>query len=128
MDQLSMAHGVEARVPYVDPVLYDVVRSIPMQLICSTKSNKTVLRDALRLRGYQWAGEPKKAFFVPPTQTHIAELEDVAKDWLCESMLNKHGIVSKKMANDSITGMQNGDFISSKQVAALAGLHIWLDQ
>ena len=128
MDQLSMAHGVEARVPYVDPVLYDVVRSIPMQLSCSTKSNKTVLRDALRLKGYQWASEPKKAFFVPPTKTHMAELEDVAKDWLCESMLNKHGIVSKKMANDSITGMQNGDFISSKQVAALAGLHIWLDQ
>jgi len=128
MDQLSMAHGVEARVPYVDPVLYDVVRSMPMQLIRSTKSNKTVLREALRLRGYQWAGEPKKAFFVPPTQTHMAELEDVAKEWLCESMLNKHGIVSKKMANDAITGMQNGDFISSKQVATLAGLHIWLDQ
>lgn len=128
MDQLSMVHGVEARVPYVDPFLYDVVRSIPMQHICSTNSNKTILRNALRLKGYQWADEPKKAFFVPPTKTHMAELEDVAKDWLCESMLKKHGIVSKKMANDSIKGMQNGDFISSKQVAALAGLHIWLDQ
>ncbi|MDA0237376.1 MAG: asparagine synthase (glutamine-hydrolyzing) [Proteobacteria bacterium] len=128
MDQLSMAHGVEARVPYVDPVLYDVVRSIPTELIRSKKSNKIVLRNALKLQGYQWADEPKRAFFVPPTQTHMAELDALAKEWLCESMLNKHGIVSKTMAIDAITGMRNGDFLALKQVATLAGLHIWLDQ
>lgn len=128
MDQLSMAHGVEARVPYVDPVLYDVVSSIPTTLTCSMKPNKAILRSALKRRGYQWADEPKRAFFVHPTQTHMEELEAVAKEWLCESMLKKYGIVSKTMANDAVTGMRNGDFISSKQVATLAGLHIWLDQ
>ena len=128
IDQLSMVHGVEARVPYVDPVLYEAVRSIPPELICSKKSNKVVLRNALKCRGYRWADEPKRAFFVPPTPTHVAELEVLANEWLCESMLKKHGIVSTSMAIDAVTGMRNGDFIASKQVATLAGLHIWLDQ
>jgi len=128
MDQLSMAHGVEARVPYVDPILYDVVRTVPRRLLVSARSNKVLLRIALRQRGYRWAEVPKRAFFVAPTDAHIAELSTVADEWLSQSVLKKHGIVSMKMVNDARIGMQSGDFLATKQVAALAGLHIWLDQ
>jgi asparagine synthase (glutamine-hydrolysing) len=128
MDQLSMAHGVEARVPFVDPVLYDLVRTMPLKLLVSRQSNKVVLRKSLQREGYRWSGEPKRAFFLPPSAGQITELSVVAEEWLCDSMLKKHGVVSKKMATDAVAEMRNGDFIASKQVATLAGLHIWLDQ
>lgn len=128
MDQLSMAHGVEARVPFVDPVLYDLVRRMPFELLVSRKSNKVVLRSSLQREGYRWSGQPKRAFFLPPSADQIEDLSALAEEWLCDSTLKRHGVVSKKMAADAVSEMRNGDFIASKQVATLAGLHIWLDQ
>ncbi len=123
-----MAHGVEARVPYVDPILYDVVRSIPTKMLISRKSNKLILRAALEDRGYRWAAQPKRAFFVPPTSSHVVELGALADDWLNDSMIRKHGVVSPGMVRDSVAASARGDFLASKQVATLAGVHIWLEQ
>lgn len=128
MDQLSMAHGVEARVPYVDPVVYDIVRRVPRRLLVSGKSNKVLLRTALQRRGYRWPQVPKRAFFVPPTSAHLADLSTVADEWSSQTVLAKYGIVSAKMVKAAREGMNRGDFLATKQVAAIAGLHIWLDQ
>ena len=128
MDQLSMAHGVEARVPYVDPVVYDIVRRVPRRLLVSGKSNKNLLRTVLQRRGYRWSEVPKRAFFVPPTVAHLADLSTIADEWLSHSVLGKYGIVSTKMVKTAREGMNRGDFLATKQVTAMAGLHIWLDQ
>ena len=101
---------------------------MPFKLLVSRKSNKVVLRSSLQREGYRWSGQPKRAFFLPPSADQIADLSALAEEWLCDSTLKRHGVVSKKMAADAVSEMRNGDFIASKQVATLAGLHIWLDQ
>jgi len=128
MDQLSMAHGVEARVPFVDVELYELVATLPTRLLLSTRGNKRVLRDALTGWGYDSAEKPKRAFFKPVTDEHRGELRSLAKDWLSPSSTSKHGIISDELVSNSVARLDNGDFLAAKQIATMAALHIWLEQ
>jgi asparagine synthase (glutamine-hydrolysing) len=128
MDQLSMAHGVEARVPYVDPVVYDVVRMMPRELLVNSRENKVVLRESLRRASCAWAERPKRAFFVPNDAEHARNLSSAARDWLGEEMCSKHGVLKSAAVRDKVAEMQQGDFLAAKQVATMCALHMWLDQ
>lgn len=128
MDQLSMAHGVEARVPFVDVELYELVATLPTRLLLSSRGNKRVLRDALKGWGYDSAEKPKRAFFKPVTNEHRGELRSLAKDWLSPSSTSKHGIITDELVSRSVARLEKGDFLAAKQVATMAALHIWLEQ
>ena len=128
MDQLSMAHGVEARVPYVDPILYDVVRVMPREMLVTSRSNKVVLRESLLRSSCAWAERPKRAFFVPADAEHVRDLGSAARDWLGEKMCSKHGVLKPASVREKVTEMEQGDFLAAKQVATMCALHMWLDQ
>ena len=128
MDQLSMAHGVEARVPYVDPVVYDAVRMMPREMLVNSRENKVVLRESLRRSSCAWAERPKRAFFVPNDAEHARDLSGAARDWLGEGMCSKHGVLKPASAREKVAEMQQGDFLAAKQVATMCALHMWLDQ
>jgi len=128
MDQLSMAHGVEARVPFVDVDLYERVTSLESSMLLSRRGNKRILRETLKKWGYQEHQRPKQAFFQPMTDQHIADLERVAREWLSASVVAKHGIVRNQLVTDVMSELRSGDFLAGKQVMTLAALHIWLDQ
>ncbi len=128
MDQLSMAHGVEARVPYVDVDLYELTSVLPKALIVSRKGNKQVLRETLRRRGYPEWERPKQAFFKPITEKHKSELDSLAREWLSDSVVRKFGLFKPALIAESVARSRHGDFLASKQVATFAALHIWLDQ
>lgn len=128
MDQLSMAHGVEARVPYVDVELYEFVAALPARLLLSRKGNKRILRDTLERWRNPVAERPKRAFFTPVTDKHRRELTSLAKDWLSPATTNKHRIISDAVVSRTMSKLDGGDFLAAKQVATLAALHIWLEQ
>lgn len=128
MDQLSMAHGVEARVPFVDPVVYDVVRMMPKAMLTTSRENKVVLRESLRRSSCAWAGRPKRAFFVPTDAEHADELAVAARDWLGDDMCSKHGVLRSTRVREKVSVMKQGDFLASKQVATMCALHMWLEQ
>jgi len=128
MDQLSMVHGVEARVPYVDVELYEFVATLPTRLLLSRRGNKRILRDSLERWRNPVAERPKRAFFTPVTDKHRRELTSLARDWLSPATTNKHGIISDTVVSRTITKLDGGDFLAAKQVATLAALHIWLEQ
>lgn len=63
-DKTAMAHSLEARVPFFDPVLLDFAARIPPEI--RMKSNKYVLREALRPYLPAFALErPKQPFSTP---------------------------------------------------------------
>ena len=128
MDQLSMANGVEARVPFVSVELYEFVSTLPARMLLSRKGNKRVLREALKTWGFSYPERPKQAFFTPLTSRHQRELEALAREWLSTSMIRKHGVVSDVLVRDTIEKLRAGDFLASKRIVTLATLHIWLEQ
>lgn len=128
MDQLSMAHGVEARVPYVDVDLYEFVATLPTRLLLSRKGNKRILRDTLERWRNPVAERPKRAFFTPVTDRHRRELTFLAKEWLSPAATKRHGIIADTVVSRTMSKLDGGDFLAAKQVATLAALHIWLEQ
>lgn len=128
MDQLSMAHGVEARVPFVDVDLYEIVSRLPLPLLLSRKGNKRVLREALKNWDFAGASIPKRAFYQPVTEKHIVELTSLAKEYLSESMVRKHGVFKTDLIREVLEKLSYGDFLAGKQVVALAAVHVWLEQ
>jgi len=128
MDQLSMAHGVEARVPYVDVELYEYVSTLPTQLLLSRKGNKRVLRETLKKWGYPGAERPKRAFFKPVTEQHRRELKTLAREWLSPATTRRHAVINDVLVSRALKKLDQGDFLAAKQVATMAALHIWLEQ
>lgn len=68
-DKLSMAHSVEARVPFLDNELVDYVRRIPSELKLKNGQGKFVLREAMRGLVPDETLTRRKQGFTPPDRT-----------------------------------------------------------
>lgn len=68
-DKLSMAHSVEARVPFLDNDLVDYVARMPAGLKLCEGRGKNVLRDAMRGLLPDATLDRRKQGFTPPDQT-----------------------------------------------------------
>ena len=93
MDQLSMAHGLEARVPYLDPRIYDCLARMPDSLILSRADNKVLLREVLKQEGVQHFARKKIAFHLPLEQMYRDETLALAREWLSDSVVKKYGLL-----------------------------------
>lgn len=86
-DKMAMAHSIELRVPYLDRVIMDAARRVPVKYRVNDKGTKYVLRAAAnRTLPDEWATRPKKGFPVP------------IKMWLREDKF--YNIVKEKFTSD----------------------------
>ena len=66
-DACEMAHGVEGRLPFLDHLLFEHARALPLGMAIRDGVEKTVLRDAVRdLVPARIAARPKHPFLAPP--------------------------------------------------------------
>ena len=126
MDQLSMAHGLEARVPFLDPRLYEHMADAPDELILNGKESKVVLRGVLKRNGGE-SERPKFAFHVPMEKRYKPALEALCREWLSDSVTKKYGILKRGFIDENMAHLANGEFLASKRLVTMACLHMWLD-
>jgi len=126
MDQLSMAHGLEARVPFLDPRLYEHMARAPDDLILANGENKVLLRRVLKRQGGNWK-RPKLAFHVPMEKRYRSALQGLCRDWLSGEEIRKHGILKESYVQENLRYLERGDFLASKRLVTMASLHMWLD-
>lgn len=127
MDQLSMAHGLEARVPFLDPRLYETVAEAPLALLMNRGENKVLLRNLLRTLKVANSSAPKRAFHVPMEEMYRDQLTDLCHEWLSEERINRHGILKFRYVQDSLKHLAAGEFVASKRLVTMISLHMWLD-
>jgi asparagine synthase (glutamine-hydrolysing) len=127
MDQLSMAHGLEARVPYVDHRLYDLLLDADDGLFLRGGENKIVLRAIARQQGLAAAGHAKVAFHLPMERLWERELGQLCDDWLSDSMVKKFGFLRPSYVARCRTDLAAGEFLASKKLVSMASLHMWLE-
>lgn len=127
MDQLSMAHGLEARVPFLDPRIYDNLLAAPDSAFIGGGRNKILLREVLSREGGVNSSRPKFAFHVPIEQRYRSELETLCAEWLNDETVARHGILKKDFVRDNLTALRMGEFLASKRLVTMVGLHMWLD-
>jgi asparagine synthase (glutamine-hydrolysing) len=127
MDQLSMIHGLEARVPFLDPRLYDHLVTAPDALFIEGRENKVLLRRVLERANGVNARRPKYAFHVPLEEHYRVEMESLCNEWLGHDVTSRVGILNEGFIRDNVAALRQGEFLASKRLLAMVGLHMWLD-
>jgi asparagine synthase (glutamine-hydrolysing) len=94
VDRMSMAHGLEVRVPFLDHDLVEYVQSLPDAWKVNGKGTKMLLRDAFRdFLPKELYSRRKQGFEVPIADWLRNELRPVVEeDLLSESFVQSQGV------------------------------------
>jgi asparagine synthase (glutamine-hydrolysing) len=81
-DRADMAHGVEVRLPFLDHVLFDYVKTVPVRILAANGERKHVLREAARdILPAEVRNRVKKPLMAPSFSTRDADpLNIVVRD------------------------------------------------
>jgi asparagine synthase (glutamine-hydrolysing) len=94
VDMMSMAHGLEVRVPFLDHELVDYMFRLPAELKINQKIRKRILQDAFRdLLPAPLYNRPKKGFEVPLLKWFRTGLKSlIVDDLLSDRLISSQGI------------------------------------
>jgi len=128
-DRMSMAHSLEARVPYLDPVVSDLAMALPTELKVHGLAKKRLLRQAagplipssiLRAR--------KRGFSIPAAAWLRGELEPVARSLLAPERTRRQGFFEPepvaRLLDEHVSRRQD----HSRQLWGLMSFSLWAEQ
>lgn len=93
-DRAGMAHGLEIRVPFLDPVVAGFARALPDRAKLRGMRTKHVLREAARpLLPAEIVRGPKHGFVAPAAAWLRGPLEPLARDILSPAALTRQGFL-----------------------------------
>ncbi len=127
MDKLTMAHSLEARVPYLDYRLVEFCLGLPRKFKTRNFVQKVLLREALKgkdLLPQETIRAPKKAFYLPIEKCFDDRFEGYMKD-----ILSSESFRHRKMFNakhiEGLFGRSQRELVGNKQVMALIIFELW---
>jgi asparagine synthase (glutamine-hydrolysing) len=128
-DRMSMFHSLEARVPYLDPVVADLALALPTSLKVRGLSKKRLLRRAagplvppaiLRAR--------KRGFSIPAAAWLRGELAPLARELLAAERTRQQGYFEpaavRELLDDHLARRQD----YSRQLWGLMSFSLWVEQ
>ncbi len=129
IDKLSMKHGVEVRVPYLDQDLVQLAGQIPMSLKMNKHATKYILRKvAERYLPHDLIWRPKTGFGGPiRTWIRSGFAERMEHDFNKESLLNQ-GLFNPEAIQQLIADNRASRLDAAYSVFALMAIQSWLRQ
>jgi asparagine synthase (glutamine-hydrolysing) len=125
-DRASMAHSLEARVPYLDTVVTNLALALPTRHKIRGLSKKVLLRKAAAplLPGEIVHGK-KRGFSIPAAAWLRGELEPFARQTLSRDALERQGFfhpdVVTRLLDDHVAGRED----RSRQLWGLLAFTLW---
>jgi asparagine synthase (glutamine-hydrolysing) len=126
-DKMSMAHAIEARVPFLDHELVEYTLKMPPSLKIRAGQSKYILRRyAGRILPKQVTSRSKRPFYVP-LEKYFAEptFQELVQETLCEHAVRARGILRPEAVAKLRQAMQRSEFMYVKQVFSLVVLELW---
>jgi asparagine synthase (glutamine-hydrolysing) len=126
-DKMSMAHGIEARVPFLDHELVEFTLGLPPSLKLRRGISKFILRRyASRLLPPATVRRRKMPFYVP-AERYLAEpaFQALVADTLSERAVKARGLLKPEAVTRVRNSMQTGEFLFVKQAISLMMLELW---
>lgn len=124
-DAMTMAHGLECRVPYLDHRLVEYALRIPLGAKVRWRKNKVVLRKAMgRLLPVCIANQPKENFF-PPIHLWLDELRPWVVRLLDERYLRTQGIFDPARVAALVKKYRAGNLYYARQLWNLMNFQLW---
>ena len=128
-DKLSMAVGVESRVPFLDVDLVEYSMSIPADLKMKGKETKYILKKvAERYLPHDIIYRPKTGFGAPVRSWITNELEPLIQERLAPDRILKRGLFNPDKVWELINLNKSGKIDASYSIWALLALESWCIQ
>jgi asparagine synthase (glutamine-hydrolysing) len=125
-DRASMAHSLEARVPYLDTVVTNLALALPTRHKIRGLSKKVLLRRAAApLLPREIVHGKKRGFSIPAAAWLRGELEPFARETLSRETLQRQGYfhaeVVTRLLDDHVAGRED----RSRQLWGLLAFTLW---
>jgi asparagine synthase (glutamine-hydrolysing) len=125
-DRASMAHSLEARVPYLDTVVTNLALALPTRHKIRGLSKKVLLRKAAApLLPREIVHGKKRGFSIPAAAWLRGELEPFARETLNADVLRRQGFfdpgVVTRLLDDHVAGRED----RSRQLWGLLAFTLW---
>jgi asparagine synthase (glutamine-hydrolysing) len=128
-DRMSMAHSLEARVPFLDRAVVELGRRIPPRLRLRGLTTKHLLRRAMRGKlPAEITGGRKKGFNVPMSAWLCGGLREFARDALAPSRLRTQGLLDPAAVGRLLDQHERRQADWSHAIWTLLVLSVWHDE
>ena len=128
-DRASMAHSLEARVPFLDTVVTNLAFALPTRLKVRGLQKKVLLRKAVEpLLPREVVHGRKRGFSIPAAAWLRGELEPFARATLSASMLERQGFFRPepvaRILDEHVAGREDW----SRQLWGLLAFTLWYER
>jgi asparagine synthase (glutamine-hydrolysing) len=128
-DRASMAHSLEARVPFLDPTVTDFAFALPARHKVRGLSKKVLLRKALEpLLPREIVHGRKRGFSIPAAAWLRGELEPFARETLSAGTLRRQGFFAPHAATQLLDRHSAGREDLSRQLWGLLTFTLWYER
>ena len=125
-DKMSMAVGVEVRVPFLDLDLVDFAARIPLNLKQRGSEGKWILKKAMEpYLPHEVIYRPKSGFGAPLRRWMRHDLRELLGDLLSEDSLQRRGIFEPDAVQRLIAANDVGEVDASYTLLSLMCIEIW---
>ena len=125
-DRASMAHSLEARVPYLDPVVAGLAQALRTKLKVSGLRKRRLLRKAAApLLPRRIVYGRKRGFSIPAAAWLRGELEPFARDVLSAETLRRQGYFRPEAVERVLNRHVAGEEDLSRQLWGLLAFTLW---
>ena len=128
-DRASMAHSLEARLPFLDPVVAELALALETRQKVRGFSKKRLLRQAVEpmlpreiIRGR------KRGFSIPVAAWLRGDLERFARDVLSPETVERQGYLSPEAVTGVLDAHVSGKDDLSRQIWGLLSFTLWFDR
>jgi asparagine synthase (glutamine-hydrolysing) len=128
-DRASMAHSLEVRVPFCDPVVAELALALPRKLKVRGLSKKRLLRDAVAtLLPREIVRGRKQGFSIPAAAWLRGDLEPFAREMLSAQRLREQGVFEPETVTAILDRHTSRKEDLSRQIWGLLMFSLWHDR
>lgn len=128
-DRMSMAHSLEARVPFLDPVVAELALALPTRLKVRGLAKKRLLRRAAEpLIPREIVRARKRGFSIPAAAWLRGELEPLARELLAPERTASQGFFEPAVASELLDDHLRRREDNSRQLWGLMCFSLWAEQ
>ena len=126
-DKMSMAHGIEARVPFLDHEFVEYALRLPPSAKLRGFTSKSILRRyTAKVLPRRVSARRKMPFYVP-IEGYLADpvFREIVDDTLSSSSVRARGIFRPEAIAALRDTLRAGEFVHARQVLSLVILELW---
>ncbi len=128
-DKLSMATGVEVRVPFLDKELVEFSTTIPVEFKLKGKETKYILKKvAERYLPKEVIYRPKTGFGAPVRQWILNDMSLIINKYLSKEVIEKRKVFNYKKVHKLIENNKKGKIDASYTIWGLLAIESWMQQ